>query len=136
MDFNLRKFLIILKSPYLDPHFNTCMHHMFGARRGSMPSADGMDHPQMAWDPRLAWPWRAIRGSMDGMAAFGARCGSRSSADGPGQMRMTHLMQDFLPFHLFGANRGPRPPADGLASLTKMKTFWVVKYLNIYSTNK
>ena len=25
---------------------------------------------------------------------------------------------------------------DGLASLTKMKTFWVIKYLNIYSTNK
>ena len=28
------------------------------------------------------------------------------------------------------------PAADGLASLTKMKTFWVIKYLNIYSTNK
>ena len=26
--------------------------------------------------------------------------------------------------------------ADGLASLIKMKTFWVIKYLNIYSTNK
>ena len=25
---------------------------------------------------------------------------------------------------------------DGLASPTKMKTFWVIKYLNIYSTNK
>ena len=37
---------------------------------------------------------------------------------------------------LFGANRGPRPSADGLASSTKMKTFWVIKYLNIYSTNK
>ena len=40
---------------------------------------------------------------------------------------------------LFGANRGPRPStdsADGLASLTKMKAFWVIKYLNIYSTNK
>ena len=37
---------------------------------------------------------------------------------------------------LFGANRGPRPSADGLASPTKMKTFWVIKYLNIYSTNK
>ena len=24
----------------------------------------------------------------------------------------------------------------GLASLTKMKTFWVIKYLNIYSTDK
>ena len=24
----------------------------------------------------------------------------------------------------------------GLASPTKMKTFWVIKYLNIYSTNK
>ena len=72
---------------------------MFGVRRGPMPSTDGMDHPRMAWDPRLAWPWRAIRGSMDGMAAFGARCGSRPSADGPDQMQMTHLMQDFLPFH-------------------------------------
>ena len=41
----------------------------------------------------------ARRGSMGGMAAFGARCGSRPSADGPGQMRMIHLMQDFLPFH-------------------------------------
>ena len=40
------------------------------------------------------------------------------------------------PGHLFGANRGPRPSADGLASPTKMKTFWVIKYLNIYSTNK
>ena len=68
---------------------------VFGARRGSMPSADGMDHPRMAWDPRLAWPWRAIRGSVDGMAAFGAICGS---ADGSDQMQMTH-MQDFLPFH-------------------------------------
>ena len=28
------------------------------------------------------------------------------------------------------------PSADGLASPTKMKTFWVIKYLNIYSTNK
>ena len=37
---------------------------------------------------------------------------------------------------LFGANRGPRPSVDGLASLTKMKTFWVIKYLNTYSTNK
>ena len=72
---------------------------VFGARRGSMPSADGMDHPRMAWDPRLGWPWRAIRGSVDGMAAFGARCGSMPDAD-PGQMRMIHLMQDFLPFHL------------------------------------
>ena len=39
-------------------------------------------------------------------------------------------------YGLFGANRGPRPSADGLASPTKMKTFWVIKYLNIYSTNK
>ena len=38
--------------------------------------------------------------------------------------------------HLFGANRGPRPSADGLASPINMKTFWVIKYLNIYSTNK
>ena len=46
---------------------------------------------------------------------------------------------------VFGANCGPGirgwpgyggPSADGLASPTKMKTFWVVKYLNIYSTNK
>ena len=58
----------------------------------SVPDAD-LCHP------RLAWPWRAIRGSMDGMAAFGARCGFRPSADGPDQMRMTYLMQDFLPFH-------------------------------------
>ena len=28
------------------------------------------------------------------------------------------------------------PTADGLTSPTKMKTFWVIKYLNIYSTNK
>ena len=28
------------------------------------------------------------------------------------------------------------PTADGLASPTKMKTFWVIKYSNIYSTNK
>ena len=41
----------------------------------------------------------ARRGSIDGMAAFGTRCGSRLSADGPDQMQMTHLMQDFLPFH-------------------------------------
>ena len=75
---------------------------MFGARRGSMPSADGMDYPRMAWDPRLAWPWCAIRGSMD----------------------------------VFGANRGPRPSADGLVTPTKMKIFWVIKYSNIYSTNK
>ena len=41
--------------------------------------------------------------------------------------------------HLFGANQGPRPSTDspdGLAFPTKMKTFWVIKYLNIYSTNK
>ena len=25
---------------------------------------------------------------------------------------------------------------DGLAFPTKMKTFWVIKYLNIYSTNR
>ena len=47
---------------------------------------------------------------------------------------------------VFGANRGPRPSADGLVSVdslgnglafsNKMKTFWVIKYLNIYSTNK
>ena len=47
---------------------------------------------------------------------------------------------------LFGANRGPRPSVDGLVSMdglgdglafpNKMKTFWVIKYLNIYSTNK
>ena len=34
---------------------------------------------------------------------------------------------------LFGANGGSRP---SMASPTKMKTFWVIKYLNIYSTNK
>ena len=50
-------------------------------------------------DPWMAWPWRAIRGSMDGMAAFGARCGSRPSTDGPDQMRIIYLMQDFLPVH-------------------------------------
>ena len=73
---------------------------------------------------------------------------------------------DFLPFldkrdwrrwDLFGTNRGPRPSVDGLVSVDglgmaghtrisrmawppslnyKMKTFWVIKYLNIYSTNK
>ena len=48
----------------------------------SVPDADPC-HPRMAWDPRLGWPWRAIRGSMDGMAAFGARCGSRPDADDP-----------------------------------------------------
>ena len=37
---------------------------------------------------------------------------------------------------LFGANGGSRPSMDGLAFPTKMKTFWVIKYLNIYSTNK
>ena len=40
---------------------------------------------------------------------------------------------------LFGANRGPRPSVvsvDGLPPPTKMKTFWEIKYLNIYSTNK
>ena len=37
---------------------------------------------------------------------------------------------------LFKANGGSRPSMDGLASPTKMKTFWVIKYLNIYSTNK
>ena len=41
-----------------------------------------------------------------------------------------------IPYDVFGANRGPRPSADGLASPTKIKTFWVIKYLNIYSTNK
>ena len=45
-------------------------------------------------------------------------------------------------FDLFGANGGSRPSMDGLTSTdglafpTKMKTFWVIKYLNIYSTNK
>ena len=29
-----------------------------------------------------------------------------------------------------------RVSADGLASPTKMKTFWAIKYLNIYSTIK
>ena len=35
---------------------------------------------------------------------------------------------------MFGANRGPRPSADGLVSVddlafpTKMKSFWVIKY--------
>ena len=33
------------------------------------------------------------------LVLFGARCGSRPSADGPDQMRMAYLMQDFLPFH-------------------------------------
>ena len=28
------------------------------------------------------------------------------------------------------------PSADSLASPTKMKTFWIIKYLNIYSTNQ
>ena len=37
---------------------------------------------------------------------------------------------------LFGANGGSRPSMDGLASPTKMKTFWAIKYLSIYSTNK
>ena len=46
-------------------------------------------------------------------------------------------LHDLSLSHLFGANRGPRPFADGLvsvdglASLTKMKTIWVIKYLNI-----
>ena len=40
------------------------------------------------------------------------------------------------PGHVFGANRGPRSSADGLAFSTKMKTFWVIKYLNVHSTNK
>ena len=42
------------------------------------------------------------------------------------------------PFLVFRANRGPRLYADGLGFSTKMKTFWVtlIKYLNIYSTNK
>ena len=57
--------------------------------------------------------------------------------------------------YVFRANRGPRPSTDGLVSVdglgnggpstdsadglvspNKMKTFWVIKYLNIYSTNK
>ena len=38
--------------------------------------------------------------------------------------------------NLFGANGGSRPSMDGLAYPTKMKTFWIIKYLNIYSTNK
>ena len=43
---------------------------------------------------------------------------------------------------LFRANRGARPSVDGLVSvdglafLTKIKTFWVIKYLIICSTNK
>ena len=36
---------------------------------------------------------------MKGSIFFGARRGSMPSADGPDQMRMTYLMQDFLPFH-------------------------------------
>ena len=39
-------------------------------------------------------------------------------------------------WQLFGANGGFRPSMDGLAFPTKIKTFWVIKYLNIYSTNK
>ena len=35
-----------------------------------------------------------------------------------------------------GIVRGQMRIADGLAFPTKMKTFWVIKYLNIYSTNK
>ena len=34
------------------------------------------------------------------------------------------------PSAMFGANRGPKPSADGLASPTKMKTFWVIKLLH------
>ena len=32
---------------------------------------------------------------------------------------------------MFGANGGSRPFMDDLASPTKMKTFWLIKYLNI-----
>ena len=52
------------------------------------------------------------------------------------------LLRVTLVGDVFGANGGPRPSMDGLASTdglaspTKMKTFWVIKYLNIYSTNK
>ena len=37
---------------------------------------------------------------------------------------------------VFGAIGGPRPSADGPAFPTKTKTFCVIKYLNIYPTNK
>ena len=43
---------------------------------------------------------------------------------------------------LFRANRGPRPSVDGLVSvdglafLTKTKTFWVIKHPNTHPTNK
>ena len=51
------------------------------------------------------------------------------------------------PSHVFRANRGPgvrgwpgnsgpsTESANGLAFPTKAKTFWVIKYLNIYPTN-
>ena len=57
---------------------------------------------------------------------------------------LRHIIHENI--DLFGANRGwpgirgwpgyGGPSADGLVSLTKMKTFWVIKYLNIYSINK
>ena len=30
--------------------------HVFGAIRGPRPSADGLGHTRMAWDPSKAWP--------------------------------------------------------------------------------
>ena len=70
-----------LKSKKVAPAVETLavIEHVFGARRGSMPSADGMDHPRMAWD---------------GMAAFGARCGSMPSADGLDRERRLRCSRD------------------------------------------
>ena len=53
----------------------------------------------------------------------------------PGQPR-TQAIHGWPGVRGWPGNGGPSTEsADGLAFLTEMKTFWVIKYLNIYSTN-
>ena len=53
-----------------------------------------------------------------------------------GHPRMARAIHGWPGVRGWPANGGPSTDsADGLAFPTKMKTFWVIKYLNIYSTN-
>ena len=66
--------------------------------------------------------------SMDGLGNVGL---STDSADGLGNVGLSTDSAGGL------GNVGlSTDSADGLAFPNKMKTVWVIKYLNIYSTNK
>ena len=69
------------------------------------------------------------------MTMFGANWRPRPTGDGPtstvGPGQLSTLTSTVGSGQLWTLTS-----TDGLASPTKMKTFWVIKYLNVYSTNK